>query len=60
MAGGYNKELDIHYDEEYQEGNTKIYIVAPKITPEENERRKKELDEVASRIYENMLRRGDI
>ncbi len=59
MGAGYNEELKIHYDEFYQFGNTRIYIVAPKISEEENQKRWERVNEVANRIVQEIIARGN-
>lgn len=44
------------YDAEYKFGNTAVYVVAPKITVEENLRQKKEVNRIASMIIEQSMK----
>jgi hypothetical protein len=53
-----NLAIKDQYDEEYTFGNTKVYVVAPKITKEENERRWERVCEVASMIVQSMAKRN--
>lgn len=44
------------YDAEYKFGNTAVYVVAPKITVEENLKQKKEVNRIASMIIEQSMK----
>ncbi len=40
-----------HYDKKYVFGNTTVYVVAPKITEEEKQRRWESFREIATQIF---------
>ena len=49
---GYDEKLDIHYDKKRKIGNTTVYVVAPKITEEEKQKRLQHLCKVIESIYD--------
>lgn len=55
MGDCCNSKLENQYDAEYTFGNTKVFVVAPKITEEENQRRWQHVCEVASEIVKSMM-----
>jgi hypothetical protein len=54
---GYSPEMDVHYDAKYISGKVTGFVVAPKITEEEAERRWKQFCEVLQKNIERMVER---
>ncbi|MFL0196445.1 hypothetical protein ACJDU8_12890 [Clostridium sp. WILCCON 0269] len=50
------EEREVQYDKKYKIGNTTIYIVFPKITSEENEKRKAKVIQMASVMAQDIIK----
>lgn len=50
--------MAIQYDKEYNFGNTKVYIIAPRISEEEQQRRWQNVCDVASTIIKQLIYKG--
>jgi hypothetical protein len=55
---GHEEKFDLQYDKKYTLGNTKAYVVAPKISREESNKRWQDVCTVASKVARQMIDRG--
>jgi len=50
--------VGVQYDKEYKFGNTRVYVIAPKINEEETQKRWKNICDIASTIIKDLYYKG--
>jgi hypothetical protein len=50
--------MEVQYDKEYKFGNTKIYVIAPKINEKEKQKRWQNVCDIASTIIKQLIYKG--